>query len=149
MSYIHLLPTVCNCMHKFEVFVMWDVERIKQLWGRKVWLKLILQVCFHSPCNLSVLCQASEHLFYRLNVWWWGSHLMPLLWDSTFSHICWVKLNQVRCIYRLRLILISNESYLAHLNLMFPSTKAVVAYKRFFFLLKWLFTHKDKRKYYE
>lgn len=30
MSYIHLLPTVCNCMHTFEVFVMWDVERIKK-----------------------------------------------------------------------------------------------------------------------
>lgn len=23
----------CNCMHSFEVFVMWDVEWIKQLWG--------------------------------------------------------------------------------------------------------------------
>lgn len=57
----------CNCMHSFEVFVMWDIEWIKQLWGSYSVAIMDLKVCV-SKCLL-------------LNT------LMLLMWSSTFSHL--------------------------------------------------------------
>lgn len=118
MSYIHLLPTVCNCMHTFEVFVMWDVERIKQLWGRIIRLMLIYKIYGFSPFYLIILWKACVNMPPK-------GFLVNLIADAIvvwqhffffFWHIWWVKFNQVRGIYRLRLILGLSECYLAHLK---------------------------------
>lgn len=135
MSYIHLLPTVCNCMHTFEVFVMWDVERIKRLWGRIICLMLIHK-------NYSFLLCVS--IFWEDVVNWFAA------WGfsgkcHTWCHCCvtalffgwWVQLNQVRGIYRLRLISGLSGCYLAHLNLMsFVPTKPFLLCESLFFSVR-------------
>ena len=125
MSYIHLLPTVCNCMHTFEVFVMWDVERIKQLWGRIICLMSIDKLHFSFFSERPVLTVLPPEGFLV--------NLTPdVVCDSTFFwHIWWVKLNQVRGIYRPRLISGLSECYLAHLNLLsfVPTKPSIKAWK--------------------
>lgn len=58
----------CNCMHSFEVFVMWDAEWIKQLWGSYSVAVMDLKVCVSKRL---LLLEA----------------LMLHMWGSTFSHL--------------------------------------------------------------